>query len=219
MMYRWISGLILAGAVAAIAPAAQAQQSSLGIAAEESASGFGRQVGRKLVFICPAITAPSENVWGEDVYSVDSAICTAAIHARVLQFGQAGRVDIVMGPSVQPLIGSDRNGVKTQGYPNHYDTFTFSQSPDTPTIDWNTTATRIPAEYDEPITVLCPGDQKSDGSVWGTDTYTSDSSICNAAVHAGVIAPPPQGGALTVTRVPGIDAYVAEARNGISSGA
>ena len=25
------------------------------------------------------------------------------------------------------------------------------------------------------------------GSVWGTDVYTSDSSVCEAAVHAGVI--------------------------------
>ena len=52
-------------------------------------------------------------------------------------------------------------------------------------------------------------------AVWGTDVYTDDSSLCRAALHAGVISP--QGGSITVNRTAGRPLYVGTTRNGVRS--
>jgi hypothetical protein len=57
--------------------------------------------------------------------------------------------------------------------------------------------------------------QDMDETVFGTDTYPSDSSICVAAVHAGLIDR--DGGVVTVQLNPGADEYVGSSRNGIDT--
>jgi len=61
---------------------------------------------------------------------------------------------------------------------------------------------------------LVSGD--SYGSVWGTDTYTGDSALAPAAVHAGVV----QTGETAVVKVTVVQPllqYQGSARNGVSS--
>ncbi|RPI21150.1 MAG: hypothetical protein EHM61_25470 [Acidobacteria bacterium] len=65
------------------------------------------------------------------------------------------------------------------------------------------------------IKVLCPGGG-TPSRVWGTDTYTDDSSICSAAVHAGLITAT-QGGMVTVEIAPGAPRYQGSTRNGVKS--
>ena len=50
--------------------------------------------------------------------------------------------------------------------------------------------------------------------VWGTDTYTDDSSVCTAAVHAGEITLE-AGGLVWIRIAPGQLTYDASERNGI----
>ena len=66
------------------------------------------------------------------------------------------------------------------------------------------------------FTVTCPANCTG-GWIWGTDTYTNDSSVCTAAIHAGVIAAD-KGGTVTVKVVKGLDKYTGSERNGIKSG-
>ena len=54
------------------------------------------------------------------------------------------------------------------------------------------------------------------GSVWGTDVYTSDSTLATAAVHAGVLQPG-QTAVVKVTILPGQSAYQGSTRNGVTS--
>lgn len=65
------------------------------------------------------------------------------------------------------------------------------------------------------FTVTCPANCAM-GVVWGTDTYTTDSSVCMAAIHAGVI-PKDKGGAVKVTVVKGLDKYAGSDRNGVKT--
>ncbi len=65
------------------------------------------------------------------------------------------------------------------------------------------------------FTVNCPANCDM-GFVWGTDTYTTDSSVCMAALHAGVIAKD-KGGAVKVLVVKGLDKYAGSDRNGVKS--
>jgi len=54
------------------------------------------------------------------------------------------------------------------------------------------------------------------GSVWGTGTYTDDSSVAAAAVHAGVVAPG-QTAEVTINILDGQSSYSASTANGVSS--
>jgi len=62
----------------------------------------------------------------------------------------------------------------------------------------------------------CPNNCTSFGSIWGTDIYTTDSSICGAAVHSGVLAPG-RAGVVRVRIRPGQPSYAGSDRNGLRS--
>ena len=80
---------------------------------------------------------------------------------------------------------------------------------------WSTTATAFRGRIGDRINVACPPGGSA-GSVWGTDTYTDDSSVCTAAVHAGLITLA-AGGTVTIEMRPGESSYESSTRNGISS--
>ncbi len=65
------------------------------------------------------------------------------------------------------------------------------------------------------FSVVCPVNCTT-GSVWGSGLYTSDSAICVAAVHAGVIKE--KGGMVKVTLKPGLPSYSGTFQNGVTTG-
>ena len=56
----------------------------------------------------------------------------------------------------------------------------------------------------------------TDGSVWGTDVYTGDSSLAIAAVHAGAVTPG-ETAVVRVTVVRPLNSYQGSVRNGVAS--
>jgi hypothetical protein len=56
----------------------------------------------------------------------------------------------------------------------------------------------------------------TEGQLWGTDTYTRDSTIAAAAVHAGLLKAG-ETGFLKVTVVAALDSYAGTTRNGVTS--
>ena len=54
------------------------------------------------------------------------------------------------------------------------------------------------------------------GAIWGDGTYTSDSALAVAVVHAGMLKVG-QAGIVTVEIVPGLESYAGVARNGVPS--
>jgi len=54
------------------------------------------------------------------------------------------------------------------------------------------------------------------GSLWGTDVYTTDSTLGMAAVHCGLVQPG-QTGVVRVTMLPGQAVYQGSTRNGVTS--
>lgn len=61
----------------------------------------------------------------------------------------------------------------------------------------------------------CDASRLTEGSVWGTNVYTSDSAICQAAVHAGVLGQ--EGGDVNVRGFEGQETYEATERYGVKS--
>jgi hypothetical protein len=73
------------------------------------------QVGTSLLF---EVTGSTDGVvWGSDVYTGDSALAAAAVHAGALADGERGvvRVTFVDALNVE-FVGTERNGVYSQDY-------------------------------------------------------------------------------------------------------
>lgn len=79
-------------------------------------------------------------------------------------------------------------------------------------IEWSTQGRSRVSGFQSEV-VRCPPSGRAQ-SVWGTDIYTNDSSICTAAVHAGVITMD-VGGPVRVTAVAGLGRYPGSRRNGV----
>lgn len=50
-------------------------------------------------------------VWGTDLYTDDSSVCTAAVHAGLISFAKGGEVTFEIRPVATSYEGSERNGV------------------------------------------------------------------------------------------------------------
>lgn len=59
----------------------------------------------------------------------------------------------------------------------------------------------------------CAANKTANGSIWGSGPYTADSSVCRAAVHAGVIRA--SGGSIRITKAPGQNSYRGSSANGV----
>lgn len=82
-------------------------------------------------------------------------------------------------------------------------------------IDWSTAAVGFKNDVGMTYKFQCPPNGK-EHAVWGSDIYTADSSICTAAVHAGLFSLE-DGGTVTIEYRPGRLTYGSTTRNGIKS--
>ncbi|MGC4028504.1 MAG: LCCL domain-containing protein [Steroidobacteraceae bacterium] len=191
-------------------------QGTLGLANQQNAGSVRERRGETFTFVCPPTEAKGDNVYGTDTYTESSPVCPAAIHAGVLQPGQSGIVTLLIGKGAKSFRGSQRNGVATLKYGPWGYSYSFVKDENPGSIGWGTTWNGIPMAFTAPIAVRCPPDGKSTGVLWGSNPYPRDSSICLAAVHAGIIGIG-AGGAIRVQRVPGAKDYPGSLRNGVES--
>ncbi|MCA9565878.1 MAG: hypothetical protein KC561_20415, partial [Myxococcales bacterium] len=150
-------------------------------------------------------------LWGTGVYSDDSSVCTAAIHAGVLtSAGGQAVVTIAAGQDAYP--SSTQNGVSSSQWGSWGRSFTVAAAGTAATCSTN--AQGLAGDPGTHHTVTCPA--SCSGSVWGTGAYSDDSSVCTAAIHAGVLAAG-AAGSIVVTIAPGQEAYPASTQNGVAS--
>lgn len=93
---------------------------------------------------------------------------------------------------------------------------THGPSTDASAIDWGTQPNNLGLTPGMSKLVTCPADGRISSRLWGTDIYTDDSSICTAAVHAGLIRVD-NGGTVLVEGMAGQPAYRGSERNGVGS--
>jgi hypothetical protein len=106
--------------VESVAAAAAAGQP---MSAPPSLSGVQANPGQTLIF---RVTGANEGpVWGSDVYTDDSSIAAAAVHAGLLQPGETGTVMVTMQTGNQTYTGSSRNGVSSSNYGEWERSFTM----------------------------------------------------------------------------------------------
>jgi hypothetical protein len=163
-------------------------------------------------------------VWGTDLYTADSSLCGAALHAGVTT--REGNTDFtieVLGGAAA-FLGSARNDVVSTNYGPYPKSFRFIAAgaplgagrvapTQALTIKWDANAGSL--AVGSKVTYRClPGGLA--GSVYGTDVYTADSSICGAAMHAGktTLAGETDFG---IEVMDGAAAFQGSMRNGVSS--
>ena len=158
-------------------------------------------------------TEGGADMWGTDVYTDDSSLCHAAVHAGAIPAsGGSLRVRAISGQS--SYTGSTRNGMVTRDYGAWTRSIVF----DAPgTLAKSLGGVPLcPVLYDaapQGWSGDCSCAAVGTGPVWGTNPYTSDSAVCRAARHAGVIGA--NGGVVHLTPAPGQDRYGGSARNGV----
>jgi hypothetical protein len=210
------------------APALIPAASATTLAWTDTAIGYRNAVGRTVNVRCPPgrATAP---IWGTDVYTDNSSICTAALHAGRISMAEGGVVGIEIRPRADGYAGTLRNGVASldQGAseasfalvggpaPGLFAATLQPTTPPPPPIDpWTVNATSHRGHPGEAYTQVCP--PGTTRTAWGTDVYTDDSSICTAAVHAGRITAE-AGGHVTYFILPGRGLYFGTERHGVTS--
>jgi LCCL domain len=190
---------------------------------EAKASTLNGTDGQTFTLQCsPGGTAQS--VWGSDIYTADSSICTAGVHSGLISYEQGGAVTIELRPGRTIYGCSERNGVTTSPFGSYQHSFVFRtpntdavvrDAEDQTPVMWSTSASMVSFEAGKILKFKCPPDGK-ESTVWGTDIYTLDSSICNAAVHAGKLTSE-GGGLVTIELRPGESSYKGSMRNGIKT--
>ncbi len=185
-------------------------------------TGTGKWVGywgRRESVTCPLGGHP-EGAWGTDVYTDDSSICTAAVHAGLISMKDGGVVTIEMRPDVGQYGGSIRNGVRTGDWMEPWTgayVFVRDQSTIDPAIVANgyMQADSWKGQVGRVLSFACTP-QFELHTIYGTDVYTDDSYVCSAAVHRGLITQK-TGGLVTIQVLQGTTSFAATSRHGITS--
>lgn len=173
--------------------------------------------GQQFTFVCPAGGPISSRLWGTNVYTDDSSVCTAAVHAGFIEAVSGGTVTIEIRPGQSGYEGVTRNGVTSRGYGSWPGSFVFvGRISGSANVNWAAQADSLRGRNNQRFTYSCPAGGPASGRVWGTDVYTDDSSICTAAVHAGAITIA-AGGTVTIEMRPAETSYRGSVRNGIAS--
>jgi LCCL domain len=187
---------------------------------ETDAQPYRGHNGAKYSLNCTAAGTPS-SIWGVETYTDDSSICNAAVHVGLITFTEGGEVEIEIAPGQDQYEAGVAHDVTSTRYDKWQGSFTFPAAPPgsgqfaASPKSWERKATEYRGKNGTTVTLACSAGGNA-GSVWGTGTYTDDSSICTAAVHAGLITVA-AGGAVTIQIAPGKDAYQGTTANGVTS--
>jgi hypothetical protein len=188
-----------------------------------SLSSYRDLVGQSITM--PVVGSVSGNIWGSDVYTDDSPVGVAGVHAGLVQPGELAYVKVTLLPGQARYDGSPRNGVASQSFGSFAGSYRLELATDTSPVvqlPGGEDASRLVsfgALRSRPgtsVVVQVVGAGSASGPVWGTDVYTDDSSLAAAAVHSGLLKPG-EAGLIRVTIERGRDSYAGSARNGVTS--
>lgn len=189
------------------------------------------EAGESMTVDCPR-RCTRQPVWGTDVYSADSSVCAAAVHAGLVDPATGGRVLVQASGAEEQFTSSERNGIRSQAWGPWPTSFSLAPAPSADAtlsvassrtvpvqrprrITCTTQAQDIRGGEGEEFLLHCP-QNCSTGSVFGTDDYFEGSAVCRAAIHAGAISE--SSGGTFILKVGGEKRrFTASDSNGVSS--
>jgi len=171
----------------------------------------------ELTCLCGSDATATGSVWGDEVYTDDSAICRSALHAGAIGTN-GGMVRVVEAPGQDNYPAVTRNSVASSAWTTAWtrsiafvgisDIRSGVRVPDCP---FNVAGLGVGTR----LTCACPAGATGSGSVWGSGPYTGDSAMCRAAVHAGAIGG--RGGVIHARVAAGRASYAGSTRNGVEA--
>ncbi len=200
------------------APATGAKPGGKGWSAD--AQAFRGKNGQRYTYLCPA-SGTRNPTWGTATYTDDSSVCTAAVNFGLITVAEGGTVTIEIRPGLHAYAASSRNGTTSQSYGSFGGSFVVVGTPTHESKvgfgggDWGANAVDFRGKNGASYLYSCPA-KGSVGDVYGTGTYTDDSSVCSAAVHAGLITVA-AGGDVTIQIRPGATSYSGSTQHGVTS--
>lgn len=87
---------------------------------------YVKRIGESFYF--DVVGQTSGSVWGSEVYTYDSSLATAAVHAGVLKPGQRGIVKVTMVPSLESHMGSTQHGVTSANWGSYAASYTVERA-------------------------------------------------------------------------------------------
>uniref|UniRef100_A0A672HC83 Cysteine-rich secretory protein LCCL domain containing 2 n=1 Tax=Salarias fasciatus TaxID=181472 RepID=A0A672HC83_SALFA len=170
---------------------------------------------------CPANCLHKKGkVWGTSSYDVLSSICRAAIHSGAID-NNGGLIDVSRVDKFPFFVRTTKNGIESLSKYKPGNAFVVTKMKEYNADCYTTVAEICPFKkpYSSCPRVICPDNCKSQPPYWspviGNNIYTDNSSICKAAIHAGVIKP--DGGHVDVLPLDKRKSYVGILKNGIQS--
>ena len=138
------------------------------------------------------------NVWGTGIYTDDSDVSRAAVHAGIVKVGETKTVEITILPGQSSYVGSIQNGIESYDHAEYEGSFKFNVGTETIVTPPATSGDIITIDDVYYLNLLdyrglgeiilsVEVTGTTDGNVWGTGVYTDDSGIPKAAVHAGIV--------------------------------
>ena len=106
------------------APAPTTDEDPGAFAWAASAKGHRGADRKTFEYVCPEL-GHVHPIWGTDVYTDDSSVCTAAVHAGLIGLDGGGRVRIVIRPGLEAYVGTSRNGMISEDYGPWAGSFSF----------------------------------------------------------------------------------------------
>jgi hypothetical protein len=89
-----------------------------------TAEEYRGQNSERFTYICPT-EGTASSVWGVDLYTDDSSVCTAAVHAGEITLAQGGTVTFEIRPGAASYAGSIRNGIESETWDEWDGSFVF----------------------------------------------------------------------------------------------
>lgn len=96
----------------------------------ENFTGY-RGIGQPLRCVCAGEETVYGSVWGTEIYSDDSGICRAAVHAGAIGL-MGGKVTVLGRPGRSSYVGKEQNGLRSNDYGSWEGSFTFDRTGATP---------------------------------------------------------------------------------------
>jgi hypothetical protein len=186
--------------------------------------GLSSKIGQRFTFLCLQ-NGEVNRVYGTDLYGDYSSICTAAVHRGLITVPGGGSVTILIRSGNSFYNGTLRNEINSEQGGSSDASFVFIgrngqamiNEPIYQMIKWDTRVVDlgIGQRLNQKFTYICRPNGEVN-RVYGTDLYGDYSSVCTAAVHAGLISVP-KGGKVTIEIRVGSNFYNGTTRNRIQS--
>jgi len=118
----------LRGPVLSLRPADLSMEASAPAPNPGTAASLRGLNGQSFDFLVTGRASGAGAIWGTDIYSDDSPIATAAVHAGVLANGEAGIVRLTVAPGAASYTGSRRNAVTSQSWGSWWGSYTLARA-------------------------------------------------------------------------------------------